>query len=125
MSCDQPFTAPGTHSFEVSMRNKPVKTAVGFLSENRTTEYMRDTPIGEYHISMGGAGWVHPKEIKAKHKYRQGDRVKVQVDFDKAKVMFYVNGEYAGEDDWPCKTAYPAISVDGGPCDLDVTFTNP
>ena len=104
------------------MKDKKRKTAVGFLSECKTTEYMRDTHIGEQHISFGGAGWIHPKEIAAQHKYTEGDRVKVEVDFDKGVVRFYVNSQYAGEDNWCGTVAYPSISVDGGPCELEVRF---
>jgi len=119
----QPFTAPGTHSFEVFMKDKKVKTAIGYLSEGNTTEYMRDDPIGEVHVSMGGAGWIHPKEIAATHKYKEGDRVKVQVDFDKESVRFYVNNEFAGQDEWQGgNKAYPAVSFDGGPCELEISM---
>ena len=104
------------------MRDKKVKTAIGFLNEGKTTEYMRDDPISEIHVSFGGAGWIHPKELAAKAKYTEGDRVRAEVDFDEGKVKFYVNGEYVGEDEWKEATAYPAVSCNGGPCELDVTF---
>ena len=117
------YLAPGTHSFEVFMKYKKVKTAIGYLSEGNTTEYMRDDPIGEVHVSMGGAGWIHPKEIAATHKYKEGDRVKVQVDFDKESVRFYVNNEFAGQDEWQGgNKAYPAVSFDGGPCELEISM---
>ena len=116
------MTSPGKKSFEVFMKDKQVKTAVGFMSEGQTTEYMRDKPIGEVFVSMGGAGWIHPHETATRKKYSQGDRVKVEVDFELSVVRFYVNSEYAGEAVWEPKQALPAVSCDGGPCDLEVTF---
>lgn len=104
------------------MTDKRRKTAVGVLSQAQTCEYMRDTPIGEPHLSYGGAGWIHPKEIKAGLTYGQGDSVKVEVDFDKSCVRFYVNEHFSGEDEWTEAVAYPAVSVDGGPCTVDVSF---
>ena len=103
------------------MKIKKVKTAVGFLGDGNTTEYMRDTALSEPHISMGGAGWIHPKEIAANKKYAEGQKVKVEVNFDLKKVAFYVDGLFAGEDEWPHETAYPAISADGGFCELEYT----
>ncbi len=122
MSCAEPFTAPGRHCFEVWMKDKKRKTAVGFLSERKTTEYMRDTPIGETFLSMGGAGWIHPHETAARKKYGEGDRVRVEANFDEKKVKFFVNSDFAGEADWDCDKAFPAISSDGGNCELEVTF---
>ncbi|ELU16379.1 hypothetical protein CAPTEDRAFT_213595 [Capitella teleta] len=115
VAVDQCFSAPGKHSFEVFMKDKKVKTAVGVLNEGKTTEYMRDDPIPENHVSFGGAGWIHPKEIAAGGKYTEGDRVKVEIDFTSQKIKFYVNGKFVGEDDWKESSAYPAISCDGGP----------
>ena len=51
-----------------------------------------------------------------------GDRVKAEVDFNSKVIRFYVNGALAGEDAWQHTRAHPALSVDGGPCDLEVTF---
>ncbi len=124
VSCEQPFTGPGTYSFEVFMKDKKAKTAVGFLSERKTTEYMRDTPIGEPFLSMGGAGWIHPHETPASKKYKEGDRVKVEVNFDAEVVKFYVNSDYAGEAAWTNDKAFPAISSDGGNVEMEVTFCN-
>ena len=105
------------------MKDKKQRTAVGFLSERKTTEYMRDTPIGETFLSMGGAGWIHPHETAALKKYAEGDRVKVEVNFNDQIVKFYVNSEYAGEAEWKCDQAFPALSSDGGNCELEVTFS--
>jgi hypothetical protein len=122
VAADQCFSSGGQHSFEVYMKDKHVKTAVGVLSEGKTTEYMRDDPIPETHVSFGGAGWIHPKEIAASGKYGQGDRVKVEVDFNAQKIKFYVNGSCVGEDEWKIPQSFPAVSFDGGPCEVEVSF---
>ena len=97
------------------MKNKSVKTAVGFLCEGKTTEYMRDDPIGETHVSFGGAGWIHPKEIVATKKYTQGDRVKAEVDFDAGLVKFYVNDDFVGQDEWSCEKLSRLCLLTGDP----------
>ncbi|CAH1773335.1 unnamed protein product [Owenia fusiformis] len=121
--CDNPFTT-GTQYFEVFMKNKARKTAVGFLSNNNTTEYMRDKPIGQKFLSMGGAGLIHPLEISA-GKYTQGDMVKAEINFQEMLVKFYVNGNFCGDAPWEGgPQAYPAVSSDGGPNTLEVTFSD-
>eukprot|EP00914_Ancora_sagittata_P018258 GHVO01036107.1.p1 GENE.GHVO01036107.1~~GHVO01036107.1.p1 ORF type:complete len:154 (+),score=22.46 GHVO01036107.1:158-619(+) len=122
VAVDKCFSGPGKHSFEVFMKDKRVKTAVGVLNQGKTTEYMRDDPIPETHVSFGGAGWIHPKEISAGGKYAEGDRVKVEVDFTSQLIKFYVNGTFVGEDEWKEASAFPAVSCNGGPCELEVNF---
>eukprot|EP00293_Proteomonas_sulcata_P008073 CAMPEP_0184305672 /NCGR_PEP_ID=MMETSP1049-20130417/14888_1 /TAXON_ID=77928 /ORGANISM="Proteomonas sulcata, Strain CCMP704" /LENGTH=161 /DNA_ID=CAMNT_0026617787 /DNA_START=9 /DNA_END=494 /DNA_ORIENTATION=- len=117
-------SAPGKYWFQVGMREKGIKTAVGFMSKGQTTEYMRDQSLaGEAHVSFGGAGWIHPKELKASLGYKEGDTVRAEVDFDQKKIRFFVNETLAGQDEWTHPEAFPAISVDtGGGAELDVTF---
>ena len=87
--------------------------------------FFRD-PIGEDFVSFGGAGFIHPEEIRSDKGYRQGDIVKVQIDFrkdPKERLSFFVNGDVVGVTGWNFEQAYFALSVDeNGEAGFDVKF---
>merc|ERR1711977_435135 len=118
----------GKYSMEVTMRTKKLKTALGLMEKGKSFTYMRNDPIGEGFVSFGGAGWIHPQEVRTTRGYSQGDVVKVTLDFSKPvheRVEFSVNNKLVGVAPWTYDTVCFGLSVDAnGVADLGVTFQN-
>jgi hypothetical protein len=87
---------------------------------------MRNKDVGETFVSFGGAGLIHPKEIRTTAGYSAGAHVRVELTADRRQVLFYVDGTMVGSDAWdPRDDAVPAISIDSndsGDSELDVRF---
>ncbi|KXZ44099.1 hypothetical protein GPECTOR_74g713 [Gonium pectorale] len=105
------------------MPKKGVRTAVGFLENPKSLEYMTPDYLRGGYVSYGGAGFIYPAKQMSRATYGEGDRIKCELCFDSKRVTFWVNGTEAGSAPWRGSAeAYPAISVFPGDLTCDVKF---
>jgi hypothetical protein len=124
ISTREPVRGPGKHSFVVSMPNKGVRTALGFLEQPRAEYMTPDYLSGAGYVSYGGAGFIYPAKAMSKATYTEGDSVKCEVCFDSGRVTFWVNGSLAGSAPWRGPAAaYPSVSVFPGDLECNITFS--
>jgi hypothetical protein len=118
-------------SFSVQFVQKDAKTAIGVATfqppQGQYTYLTPDSfgasPPGEVYVTMGGAGFIYPQKKSATRGYKNGDTVKVEVDFAKSEVQFSVNNEAVGSAPFKsgATAAYPVISCEAGPIDMVIT----